>query len=152
MKNIQMKSVIAICLSIFLSNMTEASSTMNLKVVNSNNLKWVDLENMPAGAKMAILSGDPEKHEPFVVRIKLPGHYFIPPHRHPINEYDTVISGTLYIGLGHQKDLTKGHRVNAGDFTMIPANLEHYTWTKKDTILQIGGFGPWKTIYSKENS
>ena len=48
---------------------------------------------IPAGAKMAVLEGDPTKEGPFVVRFQFPDGYHIPPHTHPKTERVTVISG-----------------------------------------------------------
>jgi anti-sigma factor ChrR (cupin superfamily) len=55
---------------------------------------------IPAGAKMAVLEGDPTKEGPFVVRFQFPEGYHIPPHTHPKTERVTVISGALYLATG----------------------------------------------------
>lgn len=117
------------------------------QIVNPDNLKWVDAKDFPPGVKVAILSGDPSKKEHFVARIKFPANYIIPAHSHQINEADTVISGTYYLGMGEVADANKGTPLHAGSFVMIPANLKHYGWTKEETILEINADGPWGTYY-----
>jgi uncharacterized protein DUF4437 len=58
-------------------------------------LSWTDL---PKGAHIAVLYGDPDKAEPFVFRLKFPAGYKVAAHIHP-NDYDlTVLSGTMYLG------------------------------------------------------
>jgi hypothetical protein len=39
--------------------------------------------SLPAGAKLAILEGDPAKDGFFTMRLRLPDGYKIPPHWHP---------------------------------------------------------------------
>ncbi len=112
---------------------------------NSDSLQWVDSPSLPAGAKVAVIVGDPSKKVPFVARIKLPANYRIPAHAHPINEYDTVLSGMLYIDANH-----KTMEVSKGAFVLIPAKLMHSTWTKEETVIQIYGVGPWGMLHSKQ--
>ena len=54
----------------------------------------------PAGAQMAVISGDPSKAAPFVVELKVPDGYQIPPHFHPTDETVTVKEGTFNVGMG----------------------------------------------------
>src|SRR5689334_8709045 len=75
----------------------------HLQVFNTSVLRWRDSVNIQ-GAKIAVLVGDPTKKEYFVVRIKLPANFVVPPHSHLIDEYDTVISGVYYVGLGKKVD------------------------------------------------
>ena len=117
-----------------------------LVVVNSDSLQWKPANGLP-GAEVAVISGDPTKKEPFIARIKLPANFTIPAHTHAINEYDTVISGVLNVGVGKTVDMNHGDAISAGSFIMIPAKLSHYAWTKEETILQINGVGPWGMIY-----
>lgn len=114
---------------------------------DSNSLVWMDVTDMPVGAKVALLSGNPSKKEPFVARLKMPAGYVVPLHEHPITEDDTVISGTYYLGTGNKINLAKGAALPAGSFVSIPAKTLHYGWTKEETILQVSGVGPWGMIY-----
>src|SRR5215217_6137359 len=47
---------------------------------------------LPAGAKFALVSGDPGKPGPFEVQLSLPNGYVIAPHWHPTDETVTVKS------------------------------------------------------------
>ena len=58
--------------------------------VNVSQIKWEPAPNfVPKGAQIAVLSGDPSKDGPYVVRLKLPAGYKIPAHNHP-----TMTTGT----------------------------------------------------------
>src|SRR5258708_24047490 len=68
-------------------------------------IKWKDGPGfLPAGAKFAVLEGDPTKEGPFVMRIWFPDGFRIQPHWHPKVERVTVISGTLNLGMGEKFD------------------------------------------------
>src|SRR5260221_8057542 len=83
-------------------------------------MKWMDATGagLPAGAKMAVVSGNPAKPGPFVIRAKFPANYAVPPHSHPGDETVRVVSaGTLTYGMGDKVNpassgsLTKGYHV-----------------------------------------
>src|ERR1043165_8695460 len=72
------------------------------------NIVWSDAKPpVPPGAKAAVLEGDPKSNGIFTIRMKLPAHYTIPPHTHPRDERVTVISGSIFMGLGDSLDQTK---------------------------------------------
>lgn len=65
-------------------------------VMTPSDLKWGEMPpGLPAGAKMAVLNGDPTKAGPFTVRMQAPAGYRIQPHTHPAAERLTIISGTF---------------------------------------------------------
>src|SRR5436190_23310883 len=71
-------------------------------------LKWGPAPDaFPAGAKMAVESGDPSKAEEFVVRLSFPAGYKIPPHFHPTDEHVRVHEGEFLVGMGDQLDASK---------------------------------------------
>ena len=71
-------------------------------------LKWGAAPPVfPAGAQMAVLSGDPSKAGVFVIRLKMPAGYKIPAHHHSTDQYVTAISGDLSLGMGDKLDETK---------------------------------------------
>lgn len=44
-------------------------------------IKWVDgPTSLPAGAKVAMLEGNPAQEGPFTMRLRLPVGFLIPPH------------------------------------------------------------------------
>ncbi|GAC1648013.1 MAG: cupin domain-containing protein [Gemmatimonadaceae bacterium] len=102
---------------------------------------------LPAGAKVAVLNGNPTKRGAFTMRLNMPDGYQIPPHFHPAVEHVTVISGTMLVGMGEKFDESSMKPLPAGTFAMIPAGMRHYAKAKGETILQLHGVGPWRLTY-----
>jgi len=101
----------------------------------------------PAGAKMAVLQGDPSKAEIFTVRLDLPAGYTVAPHFHPTDEGLTVISGTFLVGMGDKADFTQAKTMTAGAFGVVSANEHHYARAKGRTIVQVHAMGPFVLTY-----
>ncbi|HEX5273198.1 MAG TPA: cupin domain-containing protein [Gemmataceae bacterium] len=117
-------------------------------IFTPKDVKWQDAPpSLPRGAKIAVLEGDPTKEGPFVMRIKMPDGYRVPPHTHPKQERVTVISGTLNIGMGGTFDADKCKAMPAGSFGTWPAGMQHFGWMKGETVLQMHGTGPWSLTY-----
>lgn len=111
-------------------------------------IKWQDAPaSLPKGAKIALLEGDMGKEGPFVVRLKFPDGYRIMPHTHPKRERVTVISGTLYLGMGETFDQKAGIALPAGTYGSWPEGMKHFGWAKGETIIQLHGIGPWAIQY-----
>src|SRR5439155_11147325 len=82
-----------------------AQDAMKVTVVTPEALVWKDNPNIPKGAQVAILTGDPTKAGEVVVqRVKLPPNYKVPPHTHPYAETVTLISGSVGFGMGEKFD------------------------------------------------
>jgi quercetin dioxygenase-like cupin family protein len=103
--------------------------------------------SLPKGAQMAVVSGDPAKKGPLVVRLKLPGNYIIPPHRQPTAENITVLYGELNVGMGERLDKTRIKPYERGDHLSIPANAPRYVLIFRETIIQLNGTGPFAIDY-----
>src|SRR5688572_31833792 len=68
-------------------------------VVPGDAVKWGPAPpSVPPGAQASALLGSPAKEGPFVLRLKFPSGFTIPPHRHSKDEYVTVIAGKFGIG------------------------------------------------------
>src|SRR5437016_411065 len=108
------------------------ADTSAIQVCNES-LKWNDTKPpLPPGAKVAVLEGNPKEAGHFTMRIKMPPHYKIPPHVHPVDERATVISGAMYVGYGDVMDTTKAKKLSAGCFYINPARMIHYAFTGKE--------------------
>jgi quercetin dioxygenase-like cupin family protein len=103
--------------------------------------------SLPSGAQMAVVSGDPAKKGPLVVRLKLPKNYIIQPHRQPTAENITVLYGVLNIGMGERLDRTRMKQYETGARLSIPANTPHYVQIYRETIIQLNGTGPFAIDY-----
>jgi quercetin dioxygenase-like cupin family protein len=148
MKILRYGKIVAAILAISFSGIVSATESIATSSTPEE-LKWTAVKEMPAGAEVTVLSGNPSKHEMFTARIKFPANYTVPAHSHAIAEYDTVISGTYYLGTGKVVNTEKGVALPAGSFAKLPPHTPHYGWTKEETILQISGVGPWGMIYHK---
>jgi quercetin dioxygenase-like cupin family protein len=111
-------------------------------------LKWGPAPAIfPAGAKFAVLQGDPSKAEAITVRLDFPNGYVIPPHFHPTDEAVTVIEGTFQVGMGDKVDKSKTTAVPAGGFVVAGAGQHHYGIAKGRTIVQVNLVGPFALTY-----
>ena len=110
-------------------------------------LKWDNLPSLPPGAKVAVIQGNPAERGPFTIRLKLPANYKVPAHSHSVSEEVTVLSGTFNGGVGDKLDPTKTKALTPGGVAIMPANMNHYAWTKQATIIQISGTGPFDVKY-----
>ena len=116
--------------------------------MNASGLSWGAAPRVfPAGAQMAVLSGDPSKAGLYVVRLKMPAGYKIPAHNHPTAEYVTVLSGNFHLGVGNKLDPAKSIELRAGGFAEAPAKMNHFAWTSSATIVQVHGQGPFAMTY-----
>jgi quercetin dioxygenase-like cupin family protein len=116
--------------------------------MNADDVKWGPAPKVfPAGAQIAVLSGDPFKNGLYVVRLKLPANYRIPAHYHPASEYVTVLSGDFHVGMGDKFDPQQGQLLRVGGFAEALANMHHYAWSTSETVLQVHGEGPFAITY-----
>lgn len=117
-------------------------------MVSPGDLKWADVPSLPPGAKMAVIEGPPTEAVPFTFRLKFPANYKIPAHSHPAIEHVTVISGTLNLGMGDKLDEAKTKPLSTGSVAIMPPKMNHFGWTKEETIVQVHGIGPWGLTYA----
>jgi quercetin dioxygenase-like cupin family protein len=103
--------------------------------------------SLPAGAKAAVLEGDPTADGPFTMRLSLPDGYRIPPHSHPAAERLTIIQGTFGLGMGDKFDKSAVHPMAAGSYIAMEPGTKHFVVAQGNTIVQINGVGPWKITY-----
>jgi ketosteroid isomerase-like protein len=103
--------------------------------------------SLPPGGKMAVLSGDPTKPGPFVLRAQVPAGYKVPPHWHPTDENLTVLSGTIALGMGDTWDEKAMQSLPAGGLGVLPANMRHSFLAKTAATFQVHGMGPFVVNY-----
>jgi quercetin dioxygenase-like cupin family protein len=103
-------------------------------------LKWGPAPAVfPAGAKMAVLQGDPSKPGLFTVRLELPDGYRVQPHLHPTDESLTIISGTFLLGMGDTLDAARATVLKTGEFGFVEA--------RGRTVVQVHAMGPFVLTY-----
>jgi quercetin dioxygenase-like cupin family protein len=111
-------------------------------IITPSTIKWTAGTGMDKGTYDAVLLGDPSKSGMYVVRVKAPAGTVFGPHYHNETENVTIISGTLWVGLGDKMNRAQMKPLAAGTFVTVPAKLHHYAMTKTDTVFQIEGMGP----------
>lgn len=124
-----------------------AQSTGHHRIVAPGDLKWVDIKSLPPGAKVAVIEGDPGKAGFVTIRIKLPPNYRVPPHFHGTVERSTILSGTLYIGMGEKFDPEDTTAMAPGTVLLMPPKMPHFAWTKEEVVFQLNVEGPWTVTY-----
>ena len=117
-------------------------------VVSGDSVKWGPAPpSLPPGAQGAVLFGNPGKEGPFVLRLKFPAGFVVPPHRHSKDEMVTVISGRFSITSGEKVDRASLQALPPGSFVHLPAGMPHYALTDVETVVQINGVGPFDVTY-----
>jgi quercetin dioxygenase-like cupin family protein len=111
-------------------------------------LKWGPAPAaFPAGAQMAVVSGDPGKPGPFTVQISMPDGYTVKPHTHPTDESMNVVKGTFLVGMGDKWDVAKAKPMATGATGTVPANTAHFAQAKGQTVVQVTANGPFAMTY-----
>jgi hypothetical protein len=117
-------------------------------MINASSLKWSDAPpSFPKGAKVAVLYGDPGKAGPVTMRLMMPANYKVAPHTHSQAEDLTVLSGTLYLGMGDKQDTKDAHALAPGGFHHLPGKTVHYVFTKLPTVVEGHFEGPFDIVY-----
>lgn len=126
-----------------------ASEMSHINIAVPGSITWgPGPASLPKGATLAVLDGDPTKPGSFTMRLSLPGGYRVQPHFHPADEHVTVVSGTLYIGMGDTFDESKGTELPTHAFVALARDTRHFAFTKTPTIIQLHGTGPWTITYA----
>ena len=116
-------------------------------VVPSDKIQWgPGPASLPQGAQAAALLGSPAQAGPFVLRLKFPAGYVVPPHRHSKDEFVTVISGAFAVSSGEKVDRAL-QPLPPASFVHLPAGMPHFAWTEVETVVQINGMGPFDVVY-----
>ena len=137
-------SLIAISGSFASAQLAERTHT----ILTPTQINWsAGPPSLPLGARAAVLYGDPTKEGMFVLRLRLPKGYKIPPHRHPKPEIVTVISGAFHVGMGTVANARKARRLTPGSFFAFDPGMAHYAYVREETVVQLSSTGPWVITY-----
>jgi quercetin dioxygenase-like cupin family protein len=125
----------------------KAASGKEAVSLTAGDMKWGDAPpDLPKGAQIAVLHGDPSKKGVFTVRLKMPSGYKIPPHWHTNDEQLTILSGTFLLHMGDTMD-APAHELGAGSYHFLPGKMHHAAEAKSETVLQLDGPGPFDIHY-----
>jgi len=101
--------------------------------------------------RFEILSGDPTKTGPYVIRIHAEPGYVIMPHIHPEDENIVVLEGSWAAGMGERYNPQTLEPMEAGSYILLPGKMAHFALSKTRTILQVHGLGPFTPRYVTPN-
>jgi quercetin dioxygenase-like cupin family protein len=132
-----------------LPNMAQPQSpTPTIVQLTPGEVKWMTSPSLPGGAQLAVVYGNATKPELYIMLFKLPASWKNPPHSHLVEQVITVLSGTIYSGVGESYDPHKLKMFPAGSVYTDPLNMPHFTETRaEEVILQATGVGPLRTQY-----
>jgi quercetin dioxygenase-like cupin family protein len=137
------KPIVAAMFVAFAIPVAAMAQMMSHAGMQADALKWGPAPPaLPPGAQIAVLSGDPGKDGPYVLRVKLPAAYKVPPHTHSQDENVTIISGSMHLGMGPKLDESKGEKLTAGGYAHVAKGMQHSVWFTEPTIIQVHGMGP----------
>jgi quercetin dioxygenase-like cupin family protein len=121
-------------------------------MVPGDAVKWGPAPpSLPPGAQGAVLLGSPAKQGPFVLRLKFPAGFVVPPHRHSQDEFVVVLSGKVTIRHGEKVDRASLKGLPPGTFIHLPAGMAHYLFAETEAVVQVNGMGPFDVIYIDPN-
>lgn len=110
-------------------------------------LQWQVPPVLPAGALLAVVSGDPAGPGESTILISMPNGYRIPPHFHPGYEHVEVREGKLLAGMGDRIDPKQTRALTVGDSATAPAGMHHWSITEGRTVLAVTFDGPYTITY-----
>ncbi|HEX3232859.1 MAG TPA: cupin domain-containing protein [Gemmatimonadales bacterium] len=102
---------------------------------------------LPAGARVAVVRGDPSKAGPFTIRVDLPDGYQIKPHWHPTAERLSVVEGSLLMGDGRAWSDKSMRPLQPGQVASLAARHPHYVEANGQTMVEIRSTGPFEITY-----
>lgn len=136
-------ALVGFCLTVAPSLAKDAHTTLT-----PSEIKWGPTPPvMRPGVQSVVLFGDPSKKGLFVMRLKFPKGYKLPPHFHPVDELVTIVSGLSKFGMGEKADPSKTTALPAGSFFHMAPGMPHYAFFEEETVIQINTVGPWGVTY-----
>ncbi len=130
-----------------------ASSESDFLIVPTEKIVWKEAD---AGAKMAVVFGDPSKPGMYVIRAYFPPGVMSSPHFHGEDRHVIVVQGPWNAGTDDSWDPKATTPLKTGTYMFHKAGAVHYDGSAGDegAMVQIVGMGPSKTtfLFPKEGS
>jgi quercetin dioxygenase-like cupin family protein len=146
-----LSAVIASIAAVGTSYVCAADQPAGFIQLRPDQVQWTEFPGRP-GVQLAVIEGNMKEPGPFIIRIKFPANYKLAPHWHPGLEHVTVISGTLYFGIGDKLEEAGASPASTGSVIVIPPKTDHFALTREETVIQGHGIGPWETHPASEPS
>ena len=107
---------------------------------------------MPPGGRFAVISGDPFQDGPFVMRVRLPPGYVLPPYRRHNEEQMIVLAGAITVGTyGKSAEIRHAH-ADRRCVHIVAGQRAAFCHTRDGAIVQIFGIGPFAIEYINHSS
>ena len=130
-----------------------APSEADFLIMPTEKLVWQESD---AGAKLAVVFGDPSKPGLYVIRAYFPPGVMSSPHFHGEDRHVIVVQGTWNAGTDDSWDPKATTPLKTGTYMFHKAGAVHYDGSAGDqgAMVQIVGMGPSKTtfLFPKEGS
>jgi hypothetical protein len=114
-------------------------------------LKWQFVPGIPRPVEVAVVSGDPSKEGPYVVRYRTPSGMRFAPAVHPDARKLVIIKGTFWIAQGESYNWKQMDEFKAGAVIQKEANKPYFGWARTAVILEERGTGPTSLQYVHED-
>lgn len=109
---------------------------------------WAAAPELPPGAEVAVISGNPGEPGPFTVHLRVPNDYRFPPHTHSAAETVTTVSGLLHVGMGETYNMSGAiTELRPGQSQEIAANEPHFAHAAGETVIEVRSTGPFQINY-----
>lgn len=108
-------------------------------------LAWGEPDN---GVRFLPLYGNYDQAgESFAFRLHVQPGFELGPHTHPGVEHLTILSGSLFVGIGKTMDRASATAYGPGSYLAIGAGVAAYMWAAEETVVQVHGVGPFSTDF-----
>jgi hypothetical protein len=102
---------------------------------------------LPAGARAAVVEGDPTKPGPFLIRLEMPAGYEVRPHYHLMSEQVALLEGTALLGRGKEWKDDKLKPLAVGDAATLAVKEPHFLQAKERSVVEVRSTGPFEITY-----
>ncbi len=120
----------------------ESSAGQEVEGILPNDLEWEENPDIEGVASTTAI-GDPTSKGLYVAFGRMDQDAAFPPHSHPDDRLTTVISGTMYYGVGEEFDEDNMTAYPAGSVIFTPAGTPHIMWVPEgQAVIQESGDGP----------
>jgi len=137
--------VVLVTTAFSVGSFAQQKAAEQLKITTGSDLQWT--KGPRPDVMISPMVGKASEPGFYMHRLKFAAGTTVGPHTHPVDEHITVLSGTFNIGQGEKLEESKAEAVKAGGLVVIPAGVPHFVITKEETITQLSGVGPNKTVY-----
>ena len=129
---------------------SEGSSGQEVVRILPDDLEWQDIPEIE-GVENAAGIGNLEEEGLYAAYGRMSEGATFPPHTHTDDRLTTVVSGTMYFGVGEEFDEDNMTAYPAGSVLFTPAGTPHFMWVPEgQAVIQESGDGPSGTEFIEQ--